>query len=95
MLKHRAKAVFLVILATLIGYFVYSSEAPGASHPFRLGLDLSGGTHLVYKADVSKIASEDVSSSMAALRDVVERRVNTFGVSEPLVQTEQAAAYGL
>lgn len=92
MLKHRAKAVFLVIFATLIGYFVYSSELPGAKHPFRLGLDLSGGVHLVYKADVSKLQSGDVSSSMSALRDVVERRVNLFGVSEPIVQTEQGTA---
>jgi len=92
MLKHRAKAVFLIILATLIGYFVYSSETSDSKYPFRLGLDLSGGTHLVYKADISKIDSGDVSSSMASLRDVVERRVNTFGVSEPLVQTEQATA---
>lgn len=92
MLKHRARAVFLVIIAAAIGYFVYASEQSGSSHPFRLGLDLSGGTHLVYQADVSKVAPEDVADSMASLRDVVEKRVNVFGVSEPLVQTEQAAA---
>ncbi|MBP6858811.1 MAG: protein translocase subunit SecD [Candidatus Pacebacteria bacterium] len=82
----------LLILAAAVGYFVYSSQQPGGSRPFRLGLDLSGGTHLVYKADVSKIAESDISDSMSSLRDVVERRVNMFGVSEPLVQTEQAAA---
>lgn len=82
----------LLIVAILIGYFVYSSSLPGGSYPFRLGLDLSGGTHLVYQADVSKLAQSDISDSMSALRDDVERRVNTFGVSEPLVQTEQGAA---
>ncbi len=92
MLKHRARAVMLLILAAAVGYFVYSSQQPGAKHPFRLGLDLSGGTHLVYQADVSKLASSDISDSMSSLRDVVERRVNVFGVSEPLVQTEQGAA---
>lgn len=91
MLKHRARAVFLLIAAAAIGYFIYSSEVTH-SKPFKLGLDLSGGTHLVYKADVSKLAPEDIAPSMASLRDVVERRVNVFGVSEPLVQTEQAAA---
>jgi preprotein translocase subunit SecD len=90
MLKHRARAVFLLIFAAAIGYFVYSSEMSGGSKKFRLGLDLSGGTHLVYQADVSKLAPTDISDSMSSLRDVVERRVNTFGVSEPLVQTEQA-----
>ena len=92
MLKHRARAVFVIFAAVLIGYFVYASQKPGSSHPFRLGLDLSGGTHLVYQADVSKLAAGDISASMASLRDVVEKRVNTLGVSEPLVQTQQAAA---
>ncbi|MFA6601913.1 MAG: protein translocase subunit SecD, partial [Candidatus Paceibacterota bacterium] len=92
MLKHRARAVFLVIIAAAIGYFVYVSNQPGSSHPFRLGLDLSGGSHLVFSADISKLDPADISSSMSALRDDVERRVNTFGVGEPLVQTEQASA---
>ncbi len=91
MFKYRARAVFLLIIAVLIGYFVYSTSASG-SKPFRLGLDLSGGTHLVFSADVSKIASGSIGDSMIALRDDVERRINAFGVSEPLVQTEQGAA---
>lgn len=82
----------LLIIAAVIGYFLYVSSLPGGSHPFRLGLDLSGGSHLVFNADVSKLRAADVSDSMTALRDDVERRVNTFGVSEPLVQTEEAAA---
>ena len=92
MLKHRAKAVILLVIAAAIGYFVYISNDPGSSRPFRLGLDLSGGTHLVYQADISKLAAADITDSMSSLRDVVERRVNLFGVSEPLVQTEQGAA---
>ena len=89
MLKHRARAVFLIIFAALIGYFVYQSQLPGGKYPFRLGLDLSGGTHLVYKADVSRVDAADLSGSMTTLRDVVEQRVNTFHVSEPIVQTQQ------
>ena len=52
--------------------------------PFRLGLDLLGGTHLVYQADLSK--SNNKSDAMQGVRDVIERRVNYFGVAEPLVQ---------
>ncbi|MFA6315594.1 MAG: protein translocase subunit SecD [Candidatus Paceibacterota bacterium] len=92
MLKHRARAVFLIIIAAVIGYFVYVSNGPESTRPFRLGLDLSGGSHLVFSADVSKLAPADISDSMTALRDDVERRINVFGVSEPLVQTEQGAA---
>lgn len=58
--------------------------------PFRLGLDIQGGTHLVYQADVSGVPSGDQGSAMESLRDVIERRVNLFGVAEPLVQVENA-----
>ncbi len=58
------------------------------NHPFRLGLDLSGGSHLIYKADVSAVPAGQIGDSMNALRDVIERRVNLFGVSEPVVQVQ-------
>lgn len=53
----------------------------------KLGLDLQGGSQLVYQADVSAIAEQDRAESLSGVRDVIERRVNAFGVSEPLVQT--------
>src|SRR3989344_7599077 len=56
-----------------------------SAQPFRLGLDLIGGTHLVYQADLSKI-NGSAADAMQGVRDVVERRVNLFGVSEPVVQ---------
>lgn len=54
--------------------------------PFSLGLDLLGGAHLLYEADLSKIEAGDQDGAMEGIRDVIERRVNYFGVSEPLVQ---------
>lgn len=56
--------------------------------PFRLGLDLQGGTHLVYEADLSNIEKGQYGESMQGVRDVIERRVNLFGVTEPLVQVD-------
>ncbi len=58
---------------------------------FRLGLDLQGGTHLIYQADVSQIESGGELSAVEGVRDVIERRVNVFGVSEPLVQINRTA----
>jgi len=58
--------------------------------PFRLGLDLLGGTHLVYEADVANMSSSEKSDAMEGVRDVIERRVNALGVSEPVVQTDRA-----
>ena len=52
---------------------------------FSLGLDLAGGTRLVYKTDLSKIKEKDKDDALAALRNVIERRVNLFGVKEPKV----------
>ncbi len=95
MTKHRIWAVVLLIISFLGAYFIHTTELnPNSRFGFKLGLDLSGGTHLVYKADTSKLKSADISSSMNALRDVIERRVNAFGVSEPLVQTEQGGVTG-
>ncbi len=92
MIKHRAISVFLLIVFVFIGLFVYKSEKsvdPSSrlgKYAFKLGLDLNGGTALTYRADVSKVTSGDVSGAMSSLRDVIERRVNMFGVSEPVVQ---------
>jgi len=60
--------------------------------PFRLGLDLQGGTHLVYKADVESIPAAERANALAGVRDVIERRINVFGVSEPVVQTNRTGA---
>jgi len=57
--------------------------------PFKLGLDIQGGSHLVYEADLSGIEKKDWSESMQGLRDVIERRINYFGVKEPIVRVEE------
>ncbi len=59
--------------------------------PFRLGLDLLGGTQLIYKADVSAVPAVDRGAAVEGARDVIEKRVNLFGVSEPLVQVNHGA----
>ncbi len=95
MWKMRLIALALLLAGFGIGFFVYFSEANDTSalsrFPFKLGLDLKGGTHLVYQADVSKVAPADVADAMTSLREVIERRVNLFGVSEPLVQVEESS----
>ncbi len=63
-----------------------------SNYRFKLGLDLAGGTELVYKADMSQTAVGERSDALTALQGVIERRVNLFGVAEPLVQTEEASA---
>ncbi len=55
---------------------------------FNLGLDLQGGAHLIYQADISTIKDSDRVDSVEGVRDVIERRVRGgLGVGEPVVQT--------
>ena len=92
----------IIILALLAGNFVYPNYIDKGvdfvnaklswhlphlwSKPYVLGLDLQGGVNLVYQADLSTV--QDKSGAMSGLRDVIERRVNMFGVSEPVVQIQ-------
>src|SRR3989338_8073364 len=94
MFKVRYSAVTILILFALVGYFVWTTTGTDGRFDFKLGLDLSGGTHLVYSADISKVPAAEVQDALASLREVIERRVNAFGVGEPVVQTQQGGALG-
>lgn len=86
-------ALVVLIFGALLGYFLYATTVNEGSHyPFKLGLDLSGGSQLTYVADVSAVDQADVPELMNVLREVIERRVNIFGVSEPNVQVEKSSA---
>ncbi len=79
---------------TLNGFFTSKNikiQLPDfPSRPFRYGLDIAGGTSLTYRADLEKIGEKDQPPAMAGLKDVIERRVNLFGVQEPRVEVARA-----
>lgn len=95
--------VFVILVGLAVGGNYYNNFAKSLAQktnqtvvlplveeiPFSLGLDLQGGTHLVYKADVTNIPEVDRVGAMESVRDVIERRVNGFGVSEPVVQVNR------
>ncbi len=103
--KLRVYLVLILIIAVLGGFldypklydsgvdFLNSKLGLQIGHyynlPFRLGLDLQGGTQLVYQANMDKIPGSDQNDAAEGVRDVIERRVNAFGVAEPLVQTSK------
>jgi protein-export membrane protein SecD len=101
----KQRAVILAVLALLVGGVSYPPAANRAidwmnywvgthfSHiekGYVLGLDLQGGTRLEYEADLSRVTDNERSSALNGVRDVIERRVNSIGVSEPLVTTARA-----
>ena len=101
--KTRLAAVLLLVSTVMIGVYDFPGiwnkggqfvqaktgwQPPVLEDkPFRLGLDLQGGTHLIYEANMSEIPEEDRIDALQGVRDVIERRVNAFGVSEPVIQT--------
>lgn len=54
------------------------------------GLDLAGGTHLVFQADMKGVDSQTRGAALEAAKNNIERRINFFGVSEPTIQTSKA-----
>ncbi|MCX6786803.1 MAG: protein translocase subunit SecD [Candidatus Kaiserbacteria bacterium] len=92
--RFRVFAIVALVIGGLLTYFVWTTQAnPESSYRFKLGLDLAGGTELVYKADMSQTDQSQRNDALSALQGVIERRVNLFGVAEPLVQTDQASAF--
>lgn len=87
-MKFRIFSVLIILIAVWLGFSIFNS-----SSDFKYGLDLSGGTHLVYRADVSLVQNGETDEAMDILRRTIERRVNIFGVSEPLVQVEKGSAF--
>lgn len=90
MMVKRIIATSIILVGIAMGYAIYATETPGNSLAFTLGLDLNGGTRLVYEAQTAGVERQDVGDSLSVLREVVERRVNLFGVSEPIVRLEQS-----
>jgi preprotein translocase subunit SecD len=86
----RSRIIALLLILAVGGLYFFTNHIP-----FKLGLDLNGGTHLTYQADVSRIESAEVSDSMQTLRDIIDNRINALGVSEPVVQVEQGTVAGL
>jgi preprotein translocase subunit SecD len=86
MRKYPGTILLLIIVTAIVaGFFVYPADFGTKYRPWRLGLDLVGGSHLVYRVDLSLVSESDRDSVLEGLRDVIERRVNLFGVSEPQI----------
>ncbi len=75
-------------LAKATNNLVVLSSVPESN--FVLGLELQGGTQLVYEADVASIAEAERVSALEGVRDIIERRVNGAGVSEPVIQINRS-----
>ena len=82
--------LLIIVVAAAAAVFVYQPwwQQISSSRPWSLGLDLVGGSYLIYEIDLSQINASEQDSVVKGLRDVIEKRVNLFGVSEPRVYAE-------
>ena len=85
--------IAIILLVTFASWVVASNKIAlpiiGEREGLRLGLDLQGGTHLVYEADLSKKApTQTEEEAMQGVMKKIERRVNEYGVSEPVIQRQ-------
>lgn len=96
--KIRIRFALAMALALIVGVIAYppiTHNVPWVYNTLtklkiNLGLDLQGGIHLEYRADVSQIAKDKVDAAVTATQNVVERRVNAFGVGESVVQASHS-----
>jgi len=56
-------------------------------YSLKTGLDLQGGTHLLLQADMANIDPADRATALESVKQVISRRVDLYGVSEPIIQT--------
>lgn len=89
--KIRFQSLFVLALAVLTALFTYPKGPNWIRKEVKLmlGLDLAGGAHLEYEADLSKIESQDREAAVEATRNIIEERVNSLGVGEAVVQTNK------
>jgi preprotein translocase subunit SecD len=90
-MKQKIKAFWILILVAIFAVWLAKGDTlfnGEFKKDFVLGLDLAGGASLVYTIDTNALPEGiDINESVNALRDVIERRVNLFGVREPTVTT--------
>lgn len=90
-MKQKIKAFWVIVIVAIIGGWLVKGDVllnGNFKKDFVLGLDLAGGAALTYTIDTKALPEgTNVQESVEALRDVIERRVNLFGVREPTVTT--------
>ena len=118
MIKSRLKIYYLIIIVTVVCFFIAVPKIPvkfnigqlkvdtaiggdviEANLPiigriykkfeFKKGLDIQGGVHVVLQADMKDISENDRLKAIESVKNVIERRVNLFGVSEPTIVTSK------
>lgn len=89
----------IILIALALGYFNLPGETQKQLFPYlpaefyqqkiNLGLDLQGGSQLDYKVDLRNVPEADRSSIVEGIINVIQKRVNGLGVSEPNIYSSK------
>ena len=78
--KRRIKLIIILAIIAFAAFLYFQ-------HGINLGLDLQGGAHIVLQAQPTE-EREINDTVMTGIQSVIERRVNSLGLSEPLIQRQ-------
>ena len=90
----RGRTVFLLIfILAVFGFSLWSvvplDRSVAGREGLRLGLDLAGGSYLIYQADLRGVDAEDRDETMRAVKEIIERRIDALGIAESIVQVKR------
>ena len=90
----RTRTIYLLVFILVLFGFALWSVVPLDRNVFdreglTLGLDLAGGSYLVYQADLSNIEPGTADQIMDGVKGVIERRINALGITEPIVAIQR------
>lgn len=80
--------IVLALVGSLIADFPAVANFLGVKADLRVreGLDLQGGTQLVYQTDLSKVVPSQANESVSGVVEVIRNRIDRLGVAEPIIQ---------
>jgi preprotein translocase subunit SecD len=88
----RSNVYLFIFILALFGFALWSviplDRTVLGREGLRLGLDLAGGSYLVYEADLSAVNTSTADEVMDGVKGVIERRINALGITEPIIQVQ-------
>ncbi len=90
MARRNNQVFFVLLLIFIVAALIVLPIGKGwiGGRGVQLGLDLQGGVHMVYQADLSSLAPGDVASALDGVVEVLRNRIDPLGVSEPVIQKQ-------
>ncbi|MFC1904940.1 protein translocase subunit SecD [Chloroflexota bacterium] len=80
--------IILIIFTLAVSVVFPIDEGALGKRGVRLGLDLQGGLHMVYQADLSAVKAGEEASVIDGVIAVINNRINPLGVTEPVIQKQ-------